>query len=119
MAAAKILALVLPYLPNVLDFLSVQLGRVLVRKSPNIKTRTSEQIVLETVAEIVGEVDQAHPAWSNDDKRAAAVGGIRHHLREIYGVTPSDRELNLLVELQVTRLRARQAAELEKVNAVK
>lgn len=109
MGTAALLTLILPYIPNVLDFLSQQLGRVLVQQSSNVPTKTEEQIVLETVNLIVGQVEQAHASWAAEDKRLAAVSGIRAHLLHTYGITLSDSEINLLIELSIVRRRAAKA----------
>lgn len=101
MGTATLLTLLLPYLPNLLDFLSEQLGRALLRQQPNAPTKTNEERILETVKDIVNAVDAAHASWSDEDKHRAAVGGIREHLSTVHGITLSDSEINLLIELYI------------------
>lgn len=106
MGVAKLLSLLIPLIPDVLDFLSVQLGRAMVRQSPNVPDKTDEQVILETVRLIVDQVDEAHPDWTGEEKRRTAAGGIRHHLQTQHKITLSDSEVNFLVELFVVRKRA-------------
>jgi hypothetical protein len=110
MSAVAILTLLLPYVPNLLDFLSEQLGRVVLRQSSNVPPETDEQRILKTVRDVVTAVDAAHASWTNEEKRHAAVGGIRHHLQRIYGITLADREVNLQIEICILRLRAKRHA---------
>jgi hypothetical protein len=105
MGTATILTLLIPYIPNALNFLSEQLGRVVLRQSPNVPAETDEQRVLKTIKDIVTAVDAAHPSWTDAEKRHTAAGGIRHHLQRIYGITLADREVNLQIELCILRLR--------------
>lgn len=105
MGTAMLLRLLLPYLPMTLEFLSEQLGRVLLRQLPNAPTKSNEQRILETIQQIVTDVDLAHASWSNEDKRVAAASGIRGHLQHVHGITLTDSEVNLLIEIYVLQLR--------------
>lgn len=105
MGAAAILTLLLPYVPNLLSFLSEQLGRVLVKQSPNVPTKPDEQVVLDVVRLIVNGIDDAHKDWASEDKHRYAVGAIQEHLKRTQGLTLSDLEINVLIELYIVRKR--------------
>jgi hypothetical protein len=105
MGTALLLKLLLPLIPDLLDFLSTQLSRALVRQSPNVPPETDEELILGRVRLIVDGIDDAHPDWPAEQKRSFAVGAIRRHLGEL-DILLSDSEVNFLIELFVMRKRA-------------
>lgn len=106
MGTAAILSLLLPYVPNLLDFLSTQLARVLVRQSPNVPPKTNDEVIFEIVRLIVDGIDDAHEDWTNEEKRRFALDAIRANLKTTHSLTLSDLEINLLIELYIVRKRA-------------
>lgn len=106
MGAAAILTLLLPYLPNVLEFLSVQLARVLVKQSPNVPPKTNDEVIFEIVRLVVDGIDDAHEDWPNEDRHRFALDAIRANLKTEHNLSLSDLEINLLIELYVVRKRA-------------
>ena len=106
MGATAILTLLLPYVPDLLNFLSTQLERVLVQQSPTIPPKTNEQNVRDVVRLIVDGLDEAHKDWTSTDKSKYALDAIRANLQTTYNFTLSDSEINLLIELYITRKRA-------------
>jgi hypothetical protein len=106
MGTALLLKLLLPLIPDLLNFLSVQLEKALIRQSPNVPPHTDEQIISQTVRLIVDQIDDAHKDWPNTTKSSFAADAIRHHLQSKHEITLADGEVNLLVELAVMRKRA-------------
>lgn len=102
MAPALLIAL-LPYLPNLLEFLVARLHTQ--AASPAPEAQTNDQLVLATVREMVEAVGAAHPEWPDDEKRRTATGAIRAHL-EKSGVMLTDSQVNVLVELFAARAAA-------------
>lgn len=60
---------------------------------------------LGVATEIVRGIDDAHPTWSDDDKRDMALAAIHQHLVR-QGGSPKLRDTSLLLEAAVQRARA-------------
>lgn len=102
------LTLVLPYLPDLLEFLAGRLDHLWL-PLPATAEKTGDMIILETVRDIVQAVGVAHPDWPDDEKRRTATGAIRAHLTKS-GITLTDSQANVLVELYAARAAARRKA---------
>ncbi len=95
----------LPYLPDLLEFLAGRLDHY-GRPVPEVIGKTEDQHILETVKQMVEDIGRAHPDWPDDEKRRTAASASRAHL-EKSGITLTDSQTNVLVELYAARAAAR------------
>jgi hypothetical protein len=105
MSTATLLTLLLPYLPDLLEFLTGRLDHF-GRANPAPAEKSEDLLILDTVRDIVEAVGQAHPDWTDDEKRRTATSAIRAHL-EKNGIALTDSQANVLVELYASRAASR------------
>src|SRR5687767_6434290 len=91
--STALLTLILPYLPNLLEFLAVRLDRTvpdlialldkhLNPREPIDTPLTGDHLILWTVQRMVDDIGKAHPEWSDEEKRSFAVSASRGHLEK-------------------------------------
>lgn len=102
MGTAKLLSLILPLVPELLEFVSYRLDRLAAPDGPP-PPKTELQITLETVHQMVRDIAAAHPEWSDEDKRRTAASATHFHLNKL-GIVLSDSQVNRLLELYAGRL---------------
>lgn len=98
-----ILTALLPLIPKVLEFIAHERDA---RHRDELPVKKSEDnVILETVREMVTAISKAHPDWLDEEKARVAASASRAHL-EKFGIRLTDSQLNVLVELYAAKAAA-------------